>query len=62
MGKKITIADIASTLNLSKTTVSFVMNNHNDKGISEETKLKVLKTANDLGYTRKFRLVDDRCY
>ena len=35
---------------VSRTTVSFVLNDVRDKGISETTRQKVLDAASDLGY------------
>lgn len=46
--KKVTMKDIAEKLNLSVNAVSLALNNK--KGISEETRKIVLKTAEDLGY------------
>lgn len=48
---KITIADIAAKLELSPTTVSFVLNGR-DKGISEATRQAVLAAAAELGYRK----------
>jgi LacI family transcriptional regulator len=50
--KKVTISDIAKSLSISSTTVSFVLNNRQDKGISEETKERVLEKAETLGYRK----------
>jgi len=55
--KKITIADIAQALQLSPTTVSFVLNNHQKKGISSETRQRVLDQAAVMGYKRMQRSV-----
>lgn len=52
-GKRIRIADIADELNLSSTTVSFVLNGRYDKGISAETTKLVLRTASEMGYRPK---------
>ena len=57
--KKITIADIAKNLNISPTTVSFVLNNHQNKGISDETRQRVLDQAAVMGYRRMQRSVLD---
>ncbi|MGJ8733666.1 MAG: LacI family DNA-binding transcriptional regulator [Cellulophaga sp.] len=46
--KHITIKDVAKKLNVSISTVSRAFNNKYD--INEETKQKILKTANELGY------------
>jgi len=50
MTKKITVSSIAKELNISPTTVSFVLNDHQDKGISEATRKKVIATATSMGY------------
>jgi LacI family transcriptional regulator len=55
MAKKPTISDIAKKVGISTTTVSFVLNKRNDKGISEETKVQVLKVAEELGYRPKVK-------
>lgn len=55
--KKITIADIAKTLKLSPTTVSFVLNNHQNRGISDATRQRVLEQASVMGYRRMQRSV-----
>lgn len=47
--KKITMKDIAEMANVSKTTVSMVLNNR-EKNISEETKNRVLEIANAYNY------------
>ena len=46
---RITMADIAETLQVSKMTVSRVLNNK--PGVSEETRLRVTKVAESLGYS-----------
>ena len=51
--KRVRVADIADELNLSSTTVSFVLNDRGDKGISEETTKLVLDTAAEMGYRPK---------
>ncbi|MGG5462245.1 LacI family DNA-binding transcriptional regulator [Clostridium sp. B9] len=48
MGKT-TLLDIAKAVNVSKTTVSMVLNNK-DINVSKETREKILKTANDMNY------------
>lgn len=48
MANKITISDIADVCNVSVATVSLVLNNK--PGISEETRNRVLQTAQQLGY------------
>lgn len=47
--KKVTMMDIAMEANVSKTTVSMVINNR-DGNISEETRQKILKIAEKLNY------------
>lgn len=48
--KNITTSDIAKAAGVSRTTVSFVLNNKRAQNISEETKKKILKIAKELGY------------
>jgi LacI family transcriptional regulator len=51
MNKKISIVDIANLLNISKTTVSFILNGRaQEKRISEELVKKVLKLVKEVGY------------
>jgi LacI family transcriptional regulator len=51
MTKKISIVDIANLLNISKTTVSFILNGRaQEKRISEELVQKVLKLVKEVGY------------
>jgi LacI family transcriptional regulator len=51
MSKKISLADIATTLGVSKTLVSLVINGKgNDHGISQETQKKVLEKIEELNY------------
>jgi LacI family transcriptional regulator, galactose operon repressor len=57
--KKITIAELAKQLQLSPTTVSFVLNNHQNKGISDTTRQRVLDYAATVGYNRVQRSVLD---
>jgi len=52
--KKISSSDVAKKAGVSRTTVSFVLNNTPGKKIPEQTRLKVLKTVQELGY-----VVDD---
>ncbi len=54
MDKKITIKDIAREAGVSIATVSYVLNNREDKRISEETKKKVLQVVNMFNYTCSF--------
>lgn len=51
MAKKVKISDIADKLGLSPTTVSFVLNGR-EKGISGDTRRKVIQTAADMGYRK----------
>lgn len=51
MRSKVTISDIAKKLDISPTTVSFVLNGR-DNGISESTREAVLKTAAGMGYKK----------
>jgi LacI family transcriptional regulator len=46
----VTSAAVARRAGVSRTTVSFVLNNVLDKGISEETRQRVLAAAGELGY------------
>lgn len=49
--KKLSIADIAKQLNISKTTVSFILNNRaQEKRISEELVLRVQRFIKEVGY------------
>lgn len=51
MSKKLSIVDIANQLNISKTTVSFILNGRaQEKRISEELVEKVLKLVKEVGY------------
>ena len=50
MPGKTTMTDIAEALGVSQTLVSFVLSGKNDKGISSETKKKVLQAAEKMGY------------
>jgi LacI family transcriptional regulator len=54
MGKKKkrqpTMSDVARAARVSQTTVSFVVNEINDAGITEETKRRVLQAIEELGY------------
>jgi len=53
--KMVTSRDVALRAGVSRTTVSFVLNNTPGKNIPAETRLKVLKAAEELGY-----MVDER--
>ncbi|MBL4677478.1 MAG: substrate-binding domain-containing protein [Mucilaginibacter sp.] len=51
MSKKVSIVDIANSLNISKTTVSFILNGRaQEKRISEELVARVLKLVKEVGY------------
>lgn len=50
---RITTHDIARVAGVSQSTVSIILNNSNKASISEETRSRVLKVAEDLGYTPK---------
>ena len=53
--KKASIKDIAKSLGVSKTLVSFVLNNRGDEnGISKETQRKVMQKASELDYHPNF--------
>ena len=45
-----TCGEVALRAGVSRTTVSFVLNDLRNKGISETTRQKVLDAASDLGY------------
>lgn len=49
-GKKPSSIDVANKAGVSRTTVSFVLNNIHGKSIPEETRQKVLKAASELNY------------
>jgi LacI family transcriptional regulator len=46
-----TSSEVAQRAGVSRTTVSFVLNDSPNKGISEETRKRVLEAAQELGYT-----------
>ncbi|MFM0302251.1 LacI family DNA-binding transcriptional regulator [Paraburkholderia sediminicola] len=48
--KRATSLQVAKLANVSRTTVSFVLNNMSDMGISDETRERVLAAARQLGY------------
>lgn len=50
MGKRASSSDVAVLAGVSRTTVSFVLNNAPGKNIPEETRRKVLSAAKTLGY------------
>lgn len=49
-GKRVSALDVAKKAGVSRTTVSFVLNNTPGKHITEETRQKVLKAAAELNY------------
>lgn len=49
--KRVSAADVAQKAGVSRTTVSFVVNNTPGKNISEDTRQRVLAAMQDLGYT-----------
>ncbi|MDW7658786.1 MAG: LacI family DNA-binding transcriptional regulator, partial [Bacillota bacterium] len=51
--KKVTTKDIATAAGVSQSTVSFVLNDKKIMSISQETRDKVMKAADQLGYVRK---------
>jgi LacI family transcriptional regulator len=53
---KVTIAKIAKNLGLSPTTVSFVLNDNQDKGISDKTRKLVIDKAIELGYRKPVKV------
>jgi len=50
MNKRITAKDVANAAGVSRSTVSFVLNNTDGMRISEETRQKVLQAAEELNY------------
>ncbi|MBN2550204.1 MAG: LacI family DNA-binding transcriptional regulator [Anaerolineales bacterium] len=50
MPKKVTAAEVAEVAGVSRTTVSFVLNNVPGMRISEETRTRVIEAAHKLGY------------
>jgi LacI family transcriptional regulator len=50
MNKKVSMADVAKKVGLSRATVSYVLNETNSSSIPEETKAKIWLVANELGY------------
>ncbi len=48
--KRISAQDVADHAGVSRTTVSFVLNNTPGKSISEDTRQRVLRSASELGY------------
>jgi len=54
MNKKITSSYIAELANVSRATVSYVLNGRDDIPISPETKSRILKLANELNYVPNY--------
>lgn len=48
--RRVTTGDIAEAADVSRTTVSFVLNGRDDKRVSEETRRHVWKVAREMGY------------
>ena len=46
----VTMTDVARRAGVSRTTVSFVLSNRADAGISEETKIRIAEAVQELGY------------
>jgi len=57
----VTKTAIASHLGISRTAVSLVLNNAENSTVSEETKEKILRAANELGY-KNGRVIKKICY
>ena len=51
MAYKVSMADIARQLSISRATVSYVLNNRESELISEATRQRVLTTAREMGYS-----------
>ncbi len=51
--RRVTTQDIAKLAGVSQSTVSFILNNSQKASISEETRARVLKAAEELGYIHK---------
>jgi len=56
---KVNQKEIAKKAGVSQTTVSFVLNNNKEVKISEETRLKILRIAEEIGYRKFFPPVGD---
>ena len=50
---RVTMKDVAIESGVSQSTVSFVLNGLDNMRISDETRHKVIKAANKLGYRRR---------
>ncbi len=59
MAEKVTISDIAQISNVSMSTVSLVLNNK--PGVSDETRARVLKAAEDLNYPVRSAAELEKC-
>lgn len=53
-GKRVTMQQVAERAGVSRTTVSFVLNNTPNVNISPETRERILQAANELNYARDF--------
>jgi len=53
-GKRVTMQQVAERAGVSRTTVSFVLNNTPNVNISPETRERILQAATDLNYARDF--------
>ncbi len=51
--KKITTKDVAKYANVSQSAVSMILNQKSNVSFSEETRIKVLNAAKELGYEKK---------
>ena len=51
--KKVTTKDIAKHANVSQSAVSMILNKKSNVSFSEETRLKVLNAAKELGYEKR---------
>lgn len=52
MARKVSMADVARELNVSKATVSYVLNGREGHYVGESTRNRVLQTAQQMGYRR----------
>ena len=48
--RPVRMEDIAAKVGVSRTAVSFVLNNRADASISEVTRTRIIQVANELGY------------
>ena len=48
--RHVRMADIAARVGVSRTAVSFVLNDRTEASISEATKARIIQVANELGY------------